>query len=58
MNSITNVVITPILHRNINRYMGMKVPSEYKMYNVIKEKFIALHGQEIFSWNLFTGKYE
>lgn len=45
LNSITSLVVTPILHRNIIRYMGLKPAADYQLFNEVNGKFLALIGQ-------------
>lgn len=42
IQSLTNLLVTPILHRNMNKFMGIDDASKYVCYKVIKDKFIAL----------------
>eukprot|EP00347_Sterkiella_histriomuscorum_P013502 403364473 len=58
LNSITSLIVTPILHKNIIRFMGMKPIGDYSLMNVVKDQFFALQGQTIETYNLFTGKFE
>ena len=57
IESLNNIVITPILHRNMNKFMGIKATNDYICYKVIKDKFLAMTIKgEISCWNVLTGK--
>ena len=57
MQSLTHLIVTPIMHRNMNKFMGVKALSDYICYKVIKDKFRALtYKGELQSWNILTGK--
>lgn len=45
LNSITSLIVTPILHRNVIRYMGMKPAADYKILNERNGKFLGLIDQ-------------
>ena len=47
LNSITNLIVTPILHRNIIRYMGLKPANDYKLINPVNGKFLGFIDQNI-----------
>lgn len=42
MQSLTHLIVTPISHRNINQFMGIRVLNDYVCYRVLKDNFIAL----------------
>jgi hypothetical protein len=42
LNSLTDLVVTPILHRNMNRYMGVGNLDDYYCVRQIKDKYIML----------------
>lgn len=57
LRSLKEIIVTPILHRNINKFMGIRDKSEYLCYKVLHDKFIALSIKgEITTWNMLTGK--
>lgn len=57
IKSLTHVVVTPLLHRNTIRFIGMNDLKDYAAYKVLKDKFIALdHKGLLTTWNLATGK--
>lgn len=57
VKSLTHLVIFPILHRNVNKFMAMSFPSDYMMYKVMNDTMIAMTNKgQIFSWNVMTGK--
>lgn len=57
IQSLTHIIIPPILHRNMNKFMGIKDTSEYICYKIIKDKFLAMNNKgEISCWNILTGK--
>eukprot|EP00347_Sterkiella_histriomuscorum_P004764 403359199 len=57
IQSTTHILITPILHRNMNKFMGIDDDSTYICYKVIKDKFIVLtQTGELLTWNVLTGK--
>lgn len=54
---VSQLIITPILHRNVNRFMGMRDTSVYICYKVIKDKMFALTDNgEIWCWDICTAK--
>lgn len=42
MQSLDYLIVTPILHRNMNRLMGAGNLDDYLCFNVVKDKVIAL----------------
>ena len=40
MQSLTHMIVTPIMHRGMNKFMGVKALSDYICYKVIKDKYI------------------
>lgn len=42
IKSITHIIITPVLHWNCIRFMGMDKCKDYITYKVIKDRFVAL----------------
>lgn len=42
LESMTHLVVTPELHTNMIKFMGMTKPHEYLAYNTIEDKFFAL----------------
>ncbi|CDW72552.1 UNKNOWN [Stylonychia lemnae] len=57
MNSITNIVICPILHQNTHKYFGIKNLPDYKLFNVLNGKFLAVLKDLIYTWDIYTAKY-
>lgn len=37
LNSITSLIVTPILHKNIIRFMGMRPVADYSLTNTIRD---------------------
>ena len=57
IKSLTHLCIIPILHRNVNKFMGMANPGDYITYKVIKDKMFALTlDGTLFAWNITNGK--
>lgn len=57
MQSLTDILITPIFHRNTNKFMGIKAKDNYICYKVIKDRFMALTKTgELSIWNVVNGK--
>lgn len=58
MKSFSHLAIIPILHRNVNKFMGMANTDDYLTYKVIKDTMMALTNTEglLSSWNITTGK--
>lgn len=42
VRSLTHLAIIPILHRNMNKFMGMAEPSAYICYKIFMDKMMAL----------------
>lgn len=58
VKSLTHMIVCPILHRNMNKFMAMADMEHYMTYKVIHDQMFAMTPKgEIFSWNLMTGKY-
>ncbi len=58
LNSLTSIIVTPILHENMNKFMGISPLTEYICYNVIRDQFSALNKNGLLTtWNLLTGKF-
>jgi len=59
MNSLHSLIITPILHRNMNRLMGAGNLDDYYGFRVVGDKVVALRKTGMLqTWNLYTGKFE
>jgi hypothetical protein len=59
LNGLHSLVVTPILHRNMNRLMGANNLDDYWCFRVIKDKVIALKKTGLLqTWSLYTGKFE
>ena len=59
LNSLTELVITPILHRTMNRFMGVSACDEYWCFKVIRDKAMLLKKNGVLqTYNLYTGKLE
>jgi len=43
--SVTALIITPLLHSNEIKFMGLRNENEYATFKVIKDKFIGLSYQ-------------
>ena len=57
MKSLTSILVTPIMHRNMSKFMGIDAQDKYICYKVIKDKFIALtYTGELQTWNVLTAK--
>ena len=58
MRSFSHLAIIPILHRNVNKFMGMSNTEDYLTYKVMKDKMFALTNSEglLVCWNITTGK--
>ena len=57
LKSITHLAIVPVLHRNMNKLMGMAEPEDYMTYKIDRDKMYALTQNGIlFTWNIITGK--
>ena len=57
IKSLTHLAIVPILHRNMNKLMGMAGPEAYMTYKVVKDKLYALTQDGfLFSWSIISGK--
>ena len=41
LSSLTSVIVTPILHRNMNKFIGISAIADYICYNVIKEHMVV-----------------
>lgn len=58
VKSLTHLIICPILHRNTNKFIGMKDKSSYVQYKLFKDKIVTLgFDNYLTSWDLATGKY-
>ncbi|CDW83468.1 wd-40 repeat protein [Stylonychia lemnae] len=57
MNSITNIIISPILHSNANKFFGIKHMPDYRLVNILDEMYYAFYKDCIYSWDLYTGKF-
>ena len=42
ISSLSNIVVTPVLHKNLNKFQGIKDYSDYICFNSIKNKYLAL----------------
>ncbi len=59
LNSVTKLIVTPMLHRIMQRLIGYPTKDEIICYNVIRDQVVCLDKQgNLLTWNLFTGKYE
>ena len=59
LQSLQYLIITPILHRNMNRFMGSSIMDEYICYQIIRDKVCMLRKNGVLqTWNLFNGKFE
>ena len=57
MKLCSQLIITPILHRNVNKFMGIRDTGDYICYKVIKDKMFALTDKgEIWCWDICTAK--
>lgn len=57
IKSFSHLAIIPILHRNMNKFMGMANPADYLSYKVIKDKMFAMTNDGLIqSWNITTAK--
>ena len=57
MEDYRKIVITPVLHRNVINFIGMKEHSFYIGFLRQKDKIIALDKNNVLtSWSLCTGK--
>ena len=57
MQDFSRIVITPILHRNVINFIGMKEHTNYIGFVRLKDKIIALDKNNMLtSWSLCTGK--
>ena len=57
MKSLTHLTVCPILHRNMNKFMGMATCDSYMTYKVDKDKMYALTMDGmLFCWSVTTGK--
>lgn len=57
IQSITELVLTPLLHRNTVRFFGMKDTKEYLCYKVKNDKLLTLtHDKHLQQWNIISGK--
>ncbi|CDW82630.1 UNKNOWN [Stylonychia lemnae] len=57
LNSVTTMIITPILHLNENKLMGIPIRN-FISQKIIGDQIIKLElNGEIYSWNIFTGKF-
>jgi hypothetical protein len=57
MRSFSQILILPLLHKNMNKFFGMSHPNAYICYKVIKDKMIALTRKgKLTCWNIVTGK--
>ncbi len=58
MKSFSHLVIIPILHRNMNKFMGIANLDDYIAYKVIKDKMMAITQNGLMcSWNITTAKF-
>ena len=59
ISSLSNIVVTPILHRISNTFQGSRSAVNYICFNSIKDQYLALSKNgEIECWNLLTCKFE
>ncbi|CDW82067.1 UNKNOWN [Stylonychia lemnae] len=58
MQSAHHIIITPYMHTNINKFMGMGNPADYLFHKVKDHKMMALRKNgELVTWNICNGKY-
>lgn len=57
ISSLTNGIVTPLLHRNVNKLIGFPDADKILCYKVIKDKIIVLTKDgSLQCWNLLTAK--
>lgn len=57
MNTLTDIVIFPDLHRNTIKFMGIGTPMQYLATKIIGDYYIALERNGVLTtWNLVNGK--
>ncbi len=57
ISSLTNGVVTPLLHRNVNKMIGFPYDEDILCYKVIKDKIVVLTNDGTLGcWNILTAK--
>ena len=60
LSSFKTIIVSPILHRNMNKLMGIRNKTGYMAYKIMNNKFIAVHESDcnLNTWDIYTGKKE